>query len=120
MIMKKYRFLIAAIICFLLMLLCASFIRAEETAFESLKIINWVVTGGDVVITRIGLTNPNIYEKNYLLSIPIKIGQVYLTNKAVDWLYKKNKALGYITIGIIDGLGAWVVYHNIKTITGAK
>jgi len=114
--MKKYKFLIAAIIFFILALICVLQIRADDAVFKSLKIVNWVVTGGDVVTTRIGLRNPNIYERNYLLSVPIKVGQVYLTNKAVDWLYKKNKVLGYITIGIIDALGAWVVYHNIKTI----
>ena len=110
-------------VAIVLILLCTTALHADT--FKALQFTYIGLDGADLYTTWKGLQMPNLRESNRLanwyfkqpvLTAAITVGMnllIYTLGKA---LYKKNKTLAYITVGLLVAFKASAVIHNYRLI----
>jgi len=109
---------------FILLLMLTPILSADET-FKTFQLSQIVLDYIDVSISLYGIEkgyseiNPigRLYIKSPQLTLAIhtalNIGTIMVTN----FIYKKNKKLGWFVIISLNLIKAYVVYRNIKILT---
>ena len=110
----------------MVVLLLVSPLYAEDSIFKSLQMSQVGLSLADVEITRVGLkrgaveVNPFVkwYIESPTLTVAVNISASLLITWGTSKLYKKNKTLGIISIIAVNLVRGYVIYHNIRELSG--
>lgn len=106
----------------LIFLLPAS-LSAEDGLFKNMKATLHFTNGLDYATTLTALSLSDRYEANPIVRLYIKkpvlnqvvwLGIIVIQDKLFDSLYKKNKVLSYVLLGVMIATKGYVIYHNLK------
>jgi len=112
------------LLIFILLLFLASGLFAEDKTFNAFQLSYVTLDYVDVSITLYGIkhgyseANPlaQWYIKNPPLTIAIHTVLNITIIKLSDYIYKRDKKLGWIVIVGLTVIKGYVVYRNIKTL----
>ncbi len=116
---------ILKIIVIILILLFASTLYADDWKFKTLQYSYIMLDYADLFTTWKALENPSLretnpfarwYFKRPLIGAAITFGANLAIYQLGKLLYKSNKTLAYITVGILVTVKTYVVIHNYKLI----
>lgn len=97
----------------------------KDSLFFSLKVNYSAMSWADFSLTTVALNRYNVTEANpiarwYVEKPGLAVSFLLIHDISVhvfgDWLYKKNKTIAYIVLGVLTLARAYVMYQNIRTI----
>ncbi len=124
--MRQKRYLIAAIICFLVVLFCVSQLRGEDKepfAFSMLRYQFSMEAWADFTITTVMVYSGHARELNPVMRLyvdhpAVSVALFTVGDFTIQWglskLWKANKSWAWVVLGVLTAARAYVLINNLR------